>query len=349
VSDRHADWPARLRLHPTAFVAPGATVVGEVALGECSSVWFGTVVRGDTAPITVGAHSNLQDLTLVHVDADAPAVVGDRVTVGHRAILHGCTIGDDCLVGMGAIVLSKAVVGPGSLVGAGALVTEGHVIPPGSLVLGAPARVLGPVKDAHRAAIAEGTRHYVELARAYLRKGFARAFPPGDRPPGIAPAGPGPMRFAEWGAALATLAESADEVAGLLAAAPGRERGRAAPGRWSALEVLAHLRDADRDVFAPRLEGFLERPGAPLADADLEARERVAAYAALEPGTVLAEWRKVRGALLARLAPLGRADWERVGVHPRAGTMTLAEMVREWVDHDLSHRRQLALALGAAP
>ena len=87
MSDRHRDWPARLKLHPTAFVAPGATVVGEVTLGEHASVWFGTVVRGDGARITVGAHSNLQDLTLVHVDEDAPAVVGDRVTVGHRAII----------------------------------------------------------------------------------------------------------------------------------------------------------------------------------------------------------------------------------------------------------------------
>ncbi len=349
MSDRHQDWPARLRLHPSAFVAPGATVVGEVALGECSSVWFGTVVRGDTAPITVGARSNLQDLTLVHVDADAPAVVGDRVTVGHRAILHGCTVGDDCLIGMGAIVLSKAVVGPGSLVGAGALVTEGQVIPAGSLVLGAPARVLGPVREPHRAAIAEGTRHYVELSRAYLRKGFARAHPAPGHEPGITPGGPGPMRFAEWGACLGVLAEGPDHVADRLAAAPGRERARPAPGRWSALEVLAHLRDADRDVFALRLESFLARPGEPLPDADLEAAERLAVYAALDPAAVLDEWRRGRAALLARLAPLGSADWGRVGLHPRAGTQSLAEMVRDWVDHDLSHRRQLALALGLAP
>src|SRR5262245_35158355 len=174
VSDRHKDWPARLRLHPTAFVAPGATVVGEVTLGERASVWFGTVVRGDGTPIAIGARTNLQDLTLVHVDEDAPTVVGGRVTVGHRAIIHGCTIEDDCRIGMGAIVLSKARIGAGSLVGAGALVTEGQVIPPGSLALGAPARVLGPVKDAHKAAIAEGARHYAELAQAYLAKGFAQ-------------------------------------------------------------------------------------------------------------------------------------------------------------------------------
>jgi carbonic anhydrase/acetyltransferase-like protein (isoleucine patch superfamily) len=349
VSERHTDWPARLLLHPTVFVAPGATVVGEVTLGERSSVWFGTVLRGDTAPITVGARTNLQDLTLVHCDADAPVVVGDRVTVGHRAILHGCTVGDDCLIGMGAIVLSKAVIGPGALVGAGALVTEGQVIPPGSLALGAPARVLGPVRDPHRAAIADGTKHYVELAEAYLRKGFARAHPAPGHASGITPGGPGPMTYAEWGACLATLAEGPDLVAERLAAAAGRERAREAPGRWSALEVLAHLRDADRDVFAPRLESFLARPGDALPDADLEAAERLAAYAALEPGAVLGEWRALRGALLARLAPLGRADWQRAGLHPRTGVMPLAEMVRDWVEHDLSHRRQLALALGLAP
>ena len=185
MSDRHRDWPARLRIHPSAFVAPGATVVGEVTLGEHASVWFGSVLRGDGAPITIGARTNLQDLTLVHVDEDAPTVVGDRVTVGHRAIIHGCTIEDDCLIGMGAIVLSRARIGAGSLVGAGALVTEGQLIPPGSLVLGAPARLIGPVRDAHRAAILEGAKHYAELAQAYIAKGFASAFPPADSPTGI--------------------------------------------------------------------------------------------------------------------------------------------------------------------
>ena len=222
MSDRHQDWPARLRLHPTAFVAPGATVVGEVTLGEHASVWFGTVVRGDGAPITIGAHTNLQDLTLVHVDEDAPAVVGARVTVGHRAIIHGCTIEDDCLIGMGAIVLSHARVGAGSLVGAGALVTEGQVIPPGSLAVGAPARVLGPVKENHRAAIVDGAKHYAELAQAYLAKGFARPFPATDSAPGITAVGRGPMTYGEWGSLIATLAGSPDWIEDRLAEAPAR-------------------------------------------------------------------------------------------------------------------------------
>ena len=349
MSDRHKDWPARLRLHPTAFVAPGATVVGEVTLGAYASVWFGTVVRGDGAPITVGAHSNLQDLTLVHVDEDAPAVVGDRVTVGHRAIIHGCTIEDDCLIGMGAIVLSKARVGAGSLVGAGALVTEGQVIPPGSLAVGAPARVLGPVKDRHRAAIADGTKHYAELAQAYLAKGFARPFPNADSAPGITAIGRGPMTYAEWGRMLATLAESPDWVADRLDAAPAHVATRPAPGRWSAHEVLGHLRDGDRDVYLPRLEVMLTHPKPDVPDFDLLGRDRVAGYANERARDVLEDWRALRKRLVARLAPLGRDDWGRVGVHSRRGSFPLGEMVRGWVEHDLSHRRQLALALGLAP
>jgi len=349
VSDRHRDWPARLQLHPTAFVAPGATVVGEVTLGERSSVWFGTVVRGDGAPITVGAYSNLQDLTLVHVDDDAPAVVGDRVTVGHRAIIHGCTIEDDCLIGMGAIVLSKARVGAGSLVGAGALVTEGQVIPPGSLALGAPARVLGPVKDSHRASIADGWKHYAELAEAYLAKGFARPFPASDSAPGITAIGRGPVTWAEWGGLIATLSEAPDWVADRLSAAPARVATRPAPERWSALEVLGHLRDADRDVYLPRLEVMLTQRTPDVPDMDLLGRDRVAGYAGERASDLLEDWRALRKPLIARLAPLGREDWARVGVHSRRGSFPLGDMVRGWAEHDLSHRRQLALALGLAP
>ena len=349
MSDRHRDWPARLQLHPSAFVAPGATVVGEVTLGECASVWFGTVVRGDGASITIGAHTNLQDLTLVHVDEDAPTVVGNRVTVGHRAIIHGCTIGDDCLIGMGAIVLSHARIGAGSLIGAGALVKEGHEIPPGSLALGAPARVIGPLKDTHRAAIAEGAKHYAELAQSYLAKGFARPFPPGDSAPGITAGGRVPMTFAEWGGCLAVLAEGPDWVAERLAAAPSRVALRPDAQRWSALEVLAHLADGDRDVYLPRLEAMLTQVHPLVPDVDLLGADRVSSYATLDAGGVLRGWRESRKRLLTRLAPLGRADWMRVGVHSLRGSFPLGDMVRGWVEHDLPHRRQLAFALGLAP
>lgn len=349
MSDRHLDWPARLSLHPSAFVAPGAVVVGEVSLGERSSVWFGSVLRGDGASITIGARTNVQDLTLVHVDADAPTVVGDRVTIGHRAIIHGCAIGDDCLIGMGAIVLSKAQVGTGSLVGAGSLVTEGQVIPPGSLALGSPARVLGPVSDAHRSAIMEGARHYAELAQTYLARGFARPFPPGSSAPGITPLSRGPMTYLEWGGCLAALVESPDWVADRIAAAPAKAGQRPAPGKWSALEVLAHLRDGDRDVYLPRLETMLAQAMPTIPDVDLLGAARLAAYAGLDTSGVLADWRELRQRLVVRLAPLGRDAWARVGVHSLRGAFPLGDMVRGWVEHDLSHRRQLALALGLVP
>jgi carbonic anhydrase/acetyltransferase-like protein (isoleucine patch superfamily) len=349
VSNRHTDWPARLQLDPSVFVAPGATVVGEVTIGARSSVWFGTVLRGDGASITIGAETNLQDLTLVHVDEDAPTVVGDRVTVGHRAIVHGCTIADDCLIGMGAIVLSHARIGAGSLIGAGALVKEGQVIPPGSLALGAPARVIGPVSEAHRAAIAEGTRHYVELARAYLAKGFGRGFPPPRAPLGIHAAVRPPMSWAEWWQGLATLAEGPAWASARLAEAPGRETVRPGEGRWSARDVLGHLRDADRDVFLPRLDHMLRERMPEVDDVDLTLESRVRSYDGHSGEALLTEWRALRGRLVARLAPLGREDWARLATHSKRGTMSLAETVRGMVEHDLSHRRQLAIALGLLP
>lgn len=349
MSGQPAEWTARLALDPTAFVAPGATVVGDVTLGAHASVWFGTVVRGDTAAITIGAHTNLQDLTLVHVDHDAPTWVGARVTVGHRAIIHGCTIGDDCLIGMGAIVLSHARIGAGSLIGAGALVKEGQEIPPGSLALGAPARVIGPVNEAHRAAIAQGATHYAELAQSYQARGHARAFPPPTSSAGLTPGGPGPMTYAEWGRVVGALAESPDWVADRMGEGAARMTQRPGDGRWNALEVLAHLRDADRDVFLPRLELMLLHTNPAVPGVDLTNAARIAGYIVVDAATALAEWRVLRKQLVARLAPLGRDEWARVGVHSSRGSFMLGDMVREWLEHDLSHRRQLAMALGLTP
>jgi carbonic anhydrase/acetyltransferase-like protein (isoleucine patch superfamily) len=126
----------------SAFLADGAVVAGDVVLGERSSVWFGCVLRSEVERITIGAESNIQDLTVVHTDPGSPVVVGDRVSVGHRAVLHGCTLEDDVLVGMGAVVLNGAVVGRGALIGAGAVVTQGMQVPPGAVVVGVPAKVL---------------------------------------------------------------------------------------------------------------------------------------------------------------------------------------------------------------
>jgi carbonic anhydrase/acetyltransferase-like protein (isoleucine patch superfamily) len=160
------------RLAPGVFVAEDAVVIGDVDLGRDSSVWFGCVVRGDVDRIVIGAETNVQDLTVVHVTGGRhPTTIGPRVTVGHRAILHGCTIRERCLIGMGAVVLDGAVVGPGSVVAAGALVPPGAVVPPGVLVKGAPARVARPLTPAEDADIDASALRYVELARAYSRPG----------------------------------------------------------------------------------------------------------------------------------------------------------------------------------
>ncbi|MFP5218280.1 MAG: gamma carbonic anhydrase family protein [Actinomycetes bacterium] len=132
----------RPQVDPTAFVAPGAVLAGDVRLGPRSSVWFGCVLRSEIESVTIGEETNVQDLTVVHTDPGSPVVLGDRVSVGHRAVLHGCTIEDDVLIGMGAVVLNGAHVGRGALVGAGAVVTQGTEVPPGAMALGVPAKVV---------------------------------------------------------------------------------------------------------------------------------------------------------------------------------------------------------------
>jgi carbonic anhydrase/acetyltransferase-like protein (isoleucine patch superfamily) len=152
------------QLAPGVFLAPTATVAGDVHLAAGVSVWFGCVLRSERAALTVGEDTNLQDLTVVHTDEGVPATIGARVTVGHRAILHGCTIEDDVLVGMGAIVLNGARIGRGAVVAAGAVVREGMEVPPATLAVGVPARVLErPVPDVPRPNVA----NYGELARWY--------------------------------------------------------------------------------------------------------------------------------------------------------------------------------------
>lgn len=156
-------------IHPTSFIAPGAFVLGDVSLGRQASVWYHTVVRGDMAPVTIGDETNIQDLSMVHVDEGVPCTIGRRVGVGHRAILHGCTVEDECLVGMGAILLNGVTVGTGSVIGAGAVVPEGMAIPPGSLVLGVPARVVRRVDQQLQARIASTWQHYVREAVRHRR------------------------------------------------------------------------------------------------------------------------------------------------------------------------------------
>jgi carbonic anhydrase/acetyltransferase-like protein (isoleucine patch superfamily) len=161
-------------IHPTAFIAPGAVVLGDVTLQEESSVWYTSVLRGDMAPITIGAQSNIQDGTIVHVDEGLPCTVGPRVGVGHRVILHGCTVEEDCLIGMGSILLNGVRIGRGSVVAAGAVLKEGMVVPPGSLVMGVPGRVVREVDAELARRVAETWSHYVEEAKRH-RAGYYRS------------------------------------------------------------------------------------------------------------------------------------------------------------------------------
>ena len=150
-----------------AWAAPSADLIGDVRLGARASVWFGAVIRADNTPILIGEESNVQDGAVGHSDPGAPLTIGARVTVGHQAILHGCTIGDQALVGMGARILNGAVIGANSLVGAGALVTEGKLFEPGMLIVGAPARVIRALTGDEIAALAVSAAHYAQKAAHY--------------------------------------------------------------------------------------------------------------------------------------------------------------------------------------
>jgi carbonic anhydrase/acetyltransferase-like protein (isoleucine patch superfamily) len=188
-----SDTPA---IHPTAYVAPSADVIGDVRLGEHASVWYGCVLRGDIAPIHVGRETNIQDLTVVHVDPDRPTMIGERVGIGHRAIIHGCEIQDgighraiihgceiqdDSLIGMGAIVLSHAVIGSGSVVAAGALVTEGIIVPPNSLVVGLPGKVVREVDEELRGRIAHTVADYKAIKEGHRGGRWLPSERPEDR------------------------------------------------------------------------------------------------------------------------------------------------------------------------
>lgn len=161
----HGDqWP---EVADSAFVAPGAYVVGAVSLGERSSVWYGAVLRGDTERVQVGARTNIQDGCVLHADPGYPAVVGDDCVVGHRAVVHGCEVGAGCLIGMGATVLNGARIGKGSIVAAGALVPEGKDFPARSLIVGVPARRVREVTEEQTRDIERGVRTYVERAASH--------------------------------------------------------------------------------------------------------------------------------------------------------------------------------------
>lgn len=157
------------KIAETAFIEDSAAVIGDVEIGEHSSVWFNCVLRGDVFHIRVGHHTNIQDGTIIHVTSgEFPTIIGNHVTVGHGAILHGCQIQDLSLIGIGSIILDEAVIGEGSLIAAGSLVTPGTVIPPRSLVMGSPAKVRRPLSPEEVERINENWQHYVELKDIYL-------------------------------------------------------------------------------------------------------------------------------------------------------------------------------------
>jgi carbonic anhydrase/acetyltransferase-like protein (isoleucine patch superfamily) len=157
------------RLEKDVWIAPSATVVGAVELGDEVNVWFGAVIRADNEKIRIGRQSNVQESAVLHVDPGFPLVIGERVTVGHQAMLHGCTIGEESLVGIQAVILNGATIGRHCLIGAGALVTEGKSFPDGSLIIGAPAKVARPLTAAEIESLQRSAATYVERARLYRK------------------------------------------------------------------------------------------------------------------------------------------------------------------------------------
>lgn len=172
-------------IHPTAFIAPNAIVVGQVTVGAEASVWFGVVIRGDTEAVVVGPETNVQDGCILHADPGEPCRLGARVSLGHGAIVHAATVEDEALIGIRATVLNGARVGRGSLVAAGALIPPGLVIPPDSLVMGAPGKVVRAVNADDRARIQHTADHYVAYARAYAEAYRATATSVGMKPTGF--------------------------------------------------------------------------------------------------------------------------------------------------------------------
>ena len=155
------------QLADTAWVADSAQVMGRVAIGAHSSVWFGAVLRGDTESISVGWRSNIQDLSVLHADLGMPLTVGNEVTIGHQVMLHGCTVGDECLIGIGAVVLNGAKIGNNCLVGARSLVTEGKEFPPGSLIMGSPAKVVRELTPEQIEGLRQSARGYMKNAQRF--------------------------------------------------------------------------------------------------------------------------------------------------------------------------------------
>ncbi len=155
------------QIHASAFIAPGADIIGEVTVGKNCSIWYNVTIRADIAPVIIGDNSNVQDNSVVHVGHDVPAVIGNNVTIGHSVIVHACTIKDNSLIGMGAIILDYAVIGEESIVGAGSLVTKGKKFPPRSLIMGSPARFVRELTEEEVQGIRNNVQSYVDISKEY--------------------------------------------------------------------------------------------------------------------------------------------------------------------------------------
>ena len=317
----------QVRLDPTAFVAPGAVVLGEVAIGPRASVWFNTVVRGDVDSITLGEASNLQDNSTVHVDAGLPVRIGARVTVGHRAIVHGCVIEDDCLIGMGSVLLSGCRIGAGSYVGASSLVLEGMEIPSGSVALGSPARVTGPGGERHRDGIRHGSETYAALAQDLMRRGYAR---PVSRNGEMA-RDTGLMTLLEWSSRLHAMQELPERMRLLFQASS-----EGAPASSAVVDLLDSLRWLDGEVRSPIVDRLLQGQE---AWCDLPATRREEQDGDFE--AKLQEWSEHRAGLVKRLDGKGPDDWLAIARHRTRGPFHLAELLREWVEEDSEHLQRL--------
>jgi len=155
------------KIESSAWIAPSADVIGRVCVGENSSIWFGCVLRGDVNDIIIGRNTNVQDLSMIHMDSDSKTILGDNVTIGHKVMLHGCTIENNCLIGMSATILDHAVIGEGSIVGANSLVTSGKVFPPKSLIMGSPAKVVKTLTDEDVEKLIQHAGRYVDFKNEY--------------------------------------------------------------------------------------------------------------------------------------------------------------------------------------
>ncbi|NMA87490.1 MAG: gamma carbonic anhydrase family protein [Tissierellia bacterium] len=155
-------------IHKNSFIAEDAAVIGDVSIGEGTSIWYSAVVRGDIESITIGKYSNIQDNCTVHTETNIPTKIGDYTVVGHNAIVHGCTVGDNCLIGMGSVILNNAVIGDNCIIGAGTVVTEGKEIPPSSLVIGIPGKVVRQVTEEEIRAVKANAIRYNELYKKHI-------------------------------------------------------------------------------------------------------------------------------------------------------------------------------------